>query len=101
MLKMNEFKVNLIDFKENVEDNKKEKTTNSWKDKVNKKGKTNKSKPDDESSFVCYQFLTFLTQKFKEIGVRNAYFPLFDSAKALTKEKEHVEGFSPEVAERR
>ena len=34
----------------------------------------------------------------KKIGVRNYNFPLFVSQKALFKEKEHVEGFSPEVA---
>lgn len=35
---------------------------------------------------------------FKKFGVRNAYFPLFIPEKFLNKEKEHVEGFSPEVA---
>ncbi|MFA7708100.1 MAG: proline--tRNA ligase, partial [Candidatus Pacearchaeota archaeon] len=32
------------------------------------------------------------------LGVQNTYFPLFIPEKFLTKEKEHVEGFSPEVA---
>ena len=32
------------------------------------------------------------------LGVENAYFPLFVSEKALTAEKDHVEGFAPEVA---
>ncbi|KZO98569.1 prolyl-tRNA synthetase [Calocera viscosa TUFC12733] len=36
--------------------------------------------------------------KIKEMGVENAYFPLFVSAKVLEKEKDHVEGFAPEVA---
>ena len=40
----------------------------------------------------------FLDAKIKAIGVRNYNFPLFVSQKALFKEKEHVEGFSPEVA---
>lgn len=31
-------------------------------------------------------------------GVENAYFPLFVSERALNKEKDHVEGFAPEVA---
>lgn len=31
------------------------------------------------------------------MGVENSYFPLFVSDKALTKEKEHIEGFAPEV----
>ena len=34
----------------------------------------------------------------KAMGVENAYFPLFVSEKALTAEKDHVEGFAPEVA---
>ena len=36
--------------------------------------------------------------KLKKLGVENAYFPLFIPEKFLEKEKEHVEGFSPEVA---
>ncbi|MCW6159917.1 MAG: proline--tRNA ligase [Candidatus Micrarchaeales archaeon] len=35
---------------------------------------------------------------FKEIGIQNVYFPLFIPERFLNKEKEHVEGFSPEVA---
>lgn len=31
-------------------------------------------------------------------GVRNAYFPMFVPEAALTREKDHVEGFAPEVA---
>lgn len=40
----------------------------------------------------------FFDGLIKEIGVENAYFPLFVSERALTTEKEHVEGFAPEVA---
>lgn len=40
----------------------------------------------------------FFDDKIKELGVENAYFPLFVSERALNKEKDHVEGFSPEVA---
>lgn len=36
--------------------------------------------------------------RIKELGVQNAYFPMFVSAKVLEREKDHVEGFSPEVA---
>ncbi|MBW2989659.1 proline--tRNA ligase [Candidatus Woesearchaeota archaeon] len=36
--------------------------------------------------------------KIKEMGVKNAYFPLFIPEKLLKKEADHVEGFSPEVA---
>lgn len=39
-----------------------------------------------------------LDDKFKATGVENAYFPLFIPEKFLTKEKDHVEGFAPEVA---
>ena len=39
-----------------------------------------------------------LNDKFKETGVENAYFPMFIPEKLLNKEKEHVEGFAPEVA---
>ncbi|KAI0765273.1 prolyl-tRNA synthetase [Fomes fomentarius] len=36
--------------------------------------------------------------KIKAMGVQNSYFPMFVSAKVLEREKDHVEGFSPEVA---
>jgi prolyl-tRNA synthetase len=36
--------------------------------------------------------------RFKKLGIKNAYFPLFIPEKFLDKEKEHVKGFSPEVA---
>lgn len=39
-----------------------------------------------------------LDQRFKELGVKNGYFPLFIPKKLLKREEEHVEGFSPEVA---
>ena len=39
-----------------------------------------------------------LDQKFKETGVENAYFPIFIPERLLNKEKNHIEGFSPEVA---
>ena len=39
-----------------------------------------------------------LDEWFKETGVENAYFPLFIPERLLTKEKDHVEGFAPEVA---
>lgn len=41
---------------------------------------------------------SFLDEKFKAIGVKNAYFPMFIPESLLNKEKEHVKGFSPEVA---
>jgi len=39
-----------------------------------------------------------LDEQIKLDGVDNAYFPIFVSENVLFKEKEHVEGFSPEVA---
>src|SRR3989344_5098800 len=36
--------------------------------------------------------------RFKKLGIKNAYFQLLIPEKLLSKEKEHVEGFSPEVA---
>jgi prolyl-tRNA synthetase len=39
-----------------------------------------------------------LDARFKETGHVNAYFPLFIPESLLMKEKDHVEGFSPQVA---
>ncbi|KAF8527834.1 hypothetical protein BU17DRAFT_38496 [Hysterangium stoloniferum] len=36
--------------------------------------------------------------QIKLMGVENAYFPMFVSSKVLEKEKDHIEGFAPEVA---
>ena len=38
-----------------------------------------------------------LDQRFKETGHRNAYFPVFIPESFFHKEKEHVEGFNPEL----
>lgn len=38
-----------------------------------------------------------LDRRFKETGHRNAYFPLFIPESFFQKEKEHVEGFNPEL----
>ncbi|KAJ3123608.1 hypothetical protein HK100_011544 [Physocladia obscura] len=40
----------------------------------------------------------FFTAEIEELGIEECYFPMFVSAKALNKEKDHVEGFAPEVA---
>ncbi|KAG5219842.1 prolyl-tRNA synthetase [Salix suchowensis] len=37
--------------------------------------------------------------QIKELGVQNSYFPMFVSAKVLEREKDHIEGFSPELEE--
>ena len=39
-----------------------------------------------------------LDRRFKEIGVENVYMPLFIPESLLQKEKDHEEGFAPEVA---
>lgn len=39
-----------------------------------------------------------LDRRFKETGVENVYLPLFIPESLLQKEKDHVEGFAPEVA---
>ena len=39
-----------------------------------------------------------LDSRFKETGVENVYMPLFIPESLLEKEKDHVEGFAPEVA---
>ncbi len=39
-----------------------------------------------------------LDRRFKETGVENVYLPMFIPESLLNKEKEHVEGFAPEVA---
>ena len=39
-----------------------------------------------------------LDQRFKKTGVENIYMPMFIPESLLNKEKDHVEGFAPEVA---
>ena len=39
-----------------------------------------------------------LDKRIKEVGVKNAYFPLLIPESFLNKEKKHVEGFAPELA---
>ncbi|KAG8743205.1 hypothetical protein FRC10_000276 [Ceratobasidium sp. 414] len=36
--------------------------------------------------------------QIKELDVENSYFPMFVSSKVLEREKDHIEGFAPEVA---
>ncbi len=40
----------------------------------------------------------YTDKKFKETGVENVYFPVLISESLLQKEKDHIEGFAPEVA---
>ncbi|KAI6104402.1 hypothetical protein F5141DRAFT_1129730 [Pisolithus sp. B1] len=40
----------------------------------------------------------WFNKRIKAMGVQNVYFPMFVSSKVLEREKDHIEGFSPEVA---
>jgi prolyl-tRNA synthetase family I len=48
--------------------------------------------------FIWESIQGFLDPRFKRNGVSNCYFPMFVSEAALSKEKNHIEGFAPEVA---
>lgn len=51
------------------------------------------------NSYQIWEFIQqHLDAEFKADGVRNAYFPLFISEDALSKEADHLSDFSPEVA---
>eukprot|EP01111_Echinosteliopsis_oligospora_P000710 TRINITY_DN1083_c0_g1_i1.p1 TRINITY_DN1083_c0_g1~~TRINITY_DN1083_c0_g1_i1.p1 ORF type:complete len:580 (+),score=222.95 TRINITY_DN1083_c0_g1_i1:83-1822(+) len=47
---------------------------------------------------IWEQIQSFFDSEIKKLGVQNAYFPLLVSEKALNSEKDHIEGFAPEVA---
>lgn len=40
----------------------------------------------------------YTDERFKKVGVKNVYFPILIPESLLQKEKDHVEGFAPEVA---
>ena len=44
------------------------------------------------------RLLDWFNKEIKKLGVQNSYFPMFVSQSVLEREKDHVEGFSPEVA---
>ena len=48
--------------------------------------------------FIWEQVQSYFDHLIKDDGVRNCYFPLFIPESLLTKEKNHVKGFAPEVA---
>jgi len=50
------------------------------------------------SFFIWERIKEYMDSRFVQLGVKNCYFPLFVSESALMKEKDHVEGFTPEVA---
>ncbi|KAJ7600519.1 hypothetical protein C8J56DRAFT_999732 [Mycena floridula] len=47
---------------------------------------------------IWEEIQAWFNKEIKELDVQNSYFPMFVSAKVLEREKDHVEGFSPEVA---
>ena len=50
-------------------------------------------------SYSIWEMIVAETDKrFKKIGIKNAYFPLFIPEKLLMKEAKHFAGFTPEVA---
>ena len=50
-------------------------------------------------AFNLWEAITeFFDARIKKLGVQNCYFPMFVSQAKLEAEKEHVEGFAPEVA---
>ena len=51
-----------------------------------------------ENSSVIHHEIGWFDDRIKALGVQNAYFPMFVSQKVLEREKDHIEGFSPEVA---
>ncbi|KAI9842608.1 MAG: ribose-phosphate pyrophosphokinase 1 [Sclerophora amabilis] len=53
-------------------------------------------KPDSYS--IWEQVQRWFDDRIKKMGVRNCYFPMFVSSKVLEREKDHIEGFAPEVA---
>jgi prolyl-tRNA synthetase len=47
---------------------------------------------------IWEEIQTWFNTQIKELGVQNSYFPMFVSQSVLEREKDHIEGFSPEVA---
>ncbi|POY74777.1 putative Proline--tRNA ligase, or putative Glutamate--tRNA ligase [Rhodotorula taiwanensis] len=47
---------------------------------------------------IWQEIQTWFDTRIKALGVNNAYFPMFVSSTVLEREKDHIEGFAPEVA---
>jgi prolyl-tRNA synthetase len=47
---------------------------------------------------IWEKIVGYVDQEIKKFGTQNVYFPIFIPESFLKKEKEHLEGFSPEVA---
>lgn len=51
-----------------------------------------------QSFYIWETIQSWFNEKIRSIGVRNCSFPMFVSNRALEREKDHIEGFAPEVA---
>ena len=52
-----------------------------------------------ECTFHLIQTIAdWFDDEIKKLGVQDCYFPMFVSKSRLEKEKDHIEGFAPEVA---
>ncbi|KAH6900911.1 hypothetical protein BKA70DRAFT_730872 [Coprinopsis sp. MPI-PUGE-AT-0042] len=47
---------------------------------------------------IWEEIQAWFNTEIKKLGVQNSYFPMFVSQSVLEREKDHIEGFSPEVA---
>lgn len=54
--------------------------------------------PARRLSPVLTPLAAFFDAEIKKLGVENCYFPMFVSSDVLEREKDHIEGFAPEVA---
>lgn len=50
------------------------------------------------SMFIWSTIRKWFTERIEDMGVDETSFPIFLSSKSLEKEKDHVEGFAPELA---
>jgi len=82
---------------------KKSKDSNKWYEEVIEKAKLAEHSPVKGCmtirpyGYALWENIqAILDREIKEVGVKNAYFPLFIPKSFIEKEKEHVEGFAPE-----
>ncbi|KAJ3216070.1 hypothetical protein HDU67_009950 [Dinochytrium kinnereticum] len=47
---------------------------------------------------IWKEIQNFFGKEIEDLGVEDCYFPMFVSRRALEREKDHIEGFAPEVA---
>ena len=65
---------------------------------VDKRVKQNVATFTGKESYEAGDLSREIDARIKKLGVQNCYFPMFVSQAKLEAEKEHVEGFAPEVA---